>query len=269
MNTTENDRLDRLGDEGARLLTGMRPTCQGCADGLAPPFAFSMAFQPIVDLEKQRVKGYEALVRGPAGEAAGSVFRQVGPETLYAFDQSCRLKAIALAAQLRLAERDASLSINFKPGAMYDPEACVRPTLAAARRHGFPQDKIVFELTEDEPIDDFDHLKSIFRVYRSHQFRTAVDDFGAGYAGLSLLAEYQPDIVKLDLGLIRGIDTHAARGIVVGSVAEMCAKLGVEVIAEGVETRAELDALRSLGLRFFQGYLFAGPEFERLPDVQF
>lgn len=243
--------------------------CGACAGGIKPPFAFSMAFQPIVDLQNQRVRSYEALVRGPAHEPAGTVFAQVTPATLYAFDQSCRLKAIELAARLGIVQRDASLSINFRPGAMYDAEACVRPTLAAARRHGVPADRIIFELTEDERIGDFAHLRSIFRVYRANRFRTALDDFGAGYAGLTLLAEYQPDIVKLDLALVRGVADQAARQVVVGGIVSICTTLGIEVVAEGVETRAELDALRALGVRYFQGFLFARPAFEQLPDVTF
>ncbi len=241
--------------------------CGACAGGIKPPFPFSMAFQPIVDLQARRIRAYEALVRGPGGEPAASVFAQLGPDTSYAFDQSCRVKAITLAARLGIAEQSASVSINFRPGAMYQPEACVRPTLAAARRHGFPADQITFELTEDERIGDYAFLRSIFEVYRANRFRTALDDFGSGYAGLTLLAEYQPDTVKLDIGLVRGIADHAARQAIVSGLAGICRTLGIDVVAEGVETRAELDALRGLGLRYFQGYLFAPPAFERLPEV--
>lgn len=243
--------------------------CGACAGGIEAPFLFSMAFQPIVDLTAQRVRSYEALVRGPDDAPAASIFAQLTPATLYAFDQSCRVKAITLAARLGIAERGAAVSINFRPGAMYNPESCVRPTLAAARRCGFPADKITFELTEDERISDFAHLRNIFQVYRANRFRTALDDFGAGYAGLTLLAEFQPDIVKLDLGLVRGITDRSARQVVVAGLVDICKKLGIDMVAEGVETRQELDALVSVGARYFQGYLFARPGFERLPDVVF
>ena len=228
-----------------------------------------MAFQPIVDLQAQRVRAYEALVRGPDGASASSVLGRVTQASRYAFDQACRVKAITLAANLGIAERGASVSINFLPGAMYDPEACVRQTLATARQFGFPADHITFELTEDERIGDYGFLRSIFQVYRANRFRTALDDFGAGYAGLNLLSEYQPDIVKLDIGLIRGIADHAARQVVVAGMVEICRKLGISVVAEGVETRAELDALRGLGIHVFQGFLFSRPAFESLPEVAF
>ncbi|MBN8903812.1 MAG: EAL domain-containing protein [Rhodospirillales bacterium] len=226
-----------------------------------------MAFQPIVDLGAGRVRAYEALVRGPHSEPAATVLAQLTPTNVYAFDQAARVRAIELAAQLGIAERNASVSINFKPGAMYRPQSCVRPTLAAARRTGFPPDRIVFELTEDERVGDFAFLREIFEVYRANRFSTAIDDFGAGYAGLTLLAEYQPDWVKLDMALVRGLDGDAARRAIVAAAVGMCGALGVGLIAEGVETRAELDALRSLGVTVFQGYLFARPAFERLPDV--
>ncbi len=241
--------------------------CAGCADGVAQPFPFSMAFQPIVDLAGGRVHAYEALVRGPAGEPAPSVLARVTAANRYAFDQSCRVRAIELASRLGVVGRGAYLSINFIPGAMYRPETCVRVTLATARRHGFPLDRLQFEVTEGERVDDPEHLGAIFREYRARGFRVAIDDFGAGYAGLGLLARFQPDVIKLDMELIRGLDGDRVRRAIVGAVLSVCAELDITAVAEGVETRAELDALRDLGVNLVQGYLFARPAFEALPEV--
>jgi EAL domain-containing protein (putative c-di-GMP-specific phosphodiesterase class I) len=241
--------------------------CVGCLDGIAPPFPFTMAFQPVVDLAAGRIHAYEALVRGPNNEPAASVLGQVTPANRYAFDQSCRVTAISLASRLGLQHTGASLSINFIPGAMYRPETCVRATLAAARRHAMPYDRLIFELTENEQITDFEHLRGIFRVYRENGFRTALDDFGAGFSGLSLLAQFQPDIVKIDLVLLRDLDSDSRRRAIVGGIAGICRALGIKVVAEGVETAAELAALRELGISLFQGYLFARPGFESLPQV--
>ena len=226
-----------------------------------------MAFQPVVDLDAGRVYAYEALVRGPAGESAASVLGQVTPANRYAFDQSCRVKAIALASQLGVQRTGASLSINFIPGAMYRPENCVRATLAAGRRHGFPADRLVFELTENEEVTDYAHLQNIFRVYRAHSFRTAIDDFSAGFSGLGLLAHFPADVVKIDMSLVRALDTDARRHAIVGGLVGMCRALSTQVVAEGVETAGELAALRALGVGLFQGYLFAKPGFEALPPV--
>jgi EAL domain-containing protein (putative c-di-GMP-specific phosphodiesterase class I) len=213
-----------------------------------------MAFQPVVDLAASKIYAYEALVRGPAGESAGTVLGQITQANRYAFDQSCRIKAITLASQLGIQATGASLSINFIPGAMYQPENCVRATLAAARRHQFPVDKLIFELTEQEQITDYAHLETIFHVYRANQFRTALDDFGTGYSGLSLLAQFQPDVVKIDAGLLRDIDVDARRRIIVEGIVRICATLQTKVVAEGVETTGELAALRTLGITLLQGY---------------
>ena len=228
-----------------------------------------MAFQPMVDVAARRVYAYEALVRGPGGEPASSVLAKVTLDNRYAFDQSCRAKAIDLASRLGLQRTGASLSINFMPGAMYRPENCVRTTLAAARRNEFPVDRLIFELTENEQITDYRHLENIFNVYRANSFRTALDDFGAGFSGLTLLAQFQPDLVKIDMALLRGLDADRCRGAVVAGIVGICRSLSAQVVAEGVETRAELAALRELGITLFQGYLFAKPGLETLPAVRF
>ena len=241
--------------------------CGECAEGIGKPFDFSMAFQPIVDVHERRIYAFEALVRGPSGESAGSVLNQVTAENRYAFDQSCRVTAISMATRLGLNASGARLSINFIPGAMYRPETCVRATIAAARRHGLAPDKVIFELTENERIVDHQHLRRIFEVYRSHDLRVALDDFGSGHSGLGLLARFQPDVIKIDMEILRGLDTDGRRRAIVASIATMARSLALDVVAEGVETARELDALRSLGLTLFQGYYFAKPGFETLPTA--
>ena len=98
-------------------------------------------------------------------------------------------------------------------------------------------------------------------------FETAIDDFGAGHSGLGLLANLQTDVLKLDMDLVRGIDTSLPRRLIVASVVGLAEKMGMRVVAEGVETREELEVLRECGIRFVQGYLFAKPELERLPSA--
>jgi EAL domain-containing protein (putative c-di-GMP-specific phosphodiesterase class I) len=237
--------------------------CIRCRD--AEPFEvdLKMAFQPIIDLEARRVYAYEALVRGADGQSAGWVLEQVMPQQLYTFDQTCRVLAIETAARLGLQQR---LSINFIPNAVYQPAACIRLTLAAAAKVGFPTERLTFELTESERIDDPAHALGIFAEYRKRGFRTAIDDFGAGYSGLSLLAEFQPDVVKLDMALVRDIDSRPAKRAIIVGIVGMCRELGCQVVAEGVETLAELQALRALDVRMFQGYLIARPGLEQLPE---
>lgn len=243
-----------------------RFSCENCADKGRLDFDFTMAFQPIIDCKEKVVFGYEALVRGLGGESAYSVISKVDDNNRYLFDQLCRVKAITLAAQLKL---DSVLSINFLPNAIYKPERCIRTTLEAAKRNSFPIRNIMFEFTEGEEIKDTSHIKSIVESYQAMGFRTATDDFGAGYAGLGLLADFQTSIIKLDMGLIRHIDQHKPRQFIVRNCLNMFQDLGVTPLAEGVETVEEMHWLRDAGIGLMQGYLFAKPGFECLPDVDF
>ncbi len=242
--------------------------CEGCRDGAGLDFDFSMAFQPIVDMETGQPFAYEALVRGPSGESALSVLSQVTEENRYAFDQQCRVRAIETASRAGILDGPARLSINFLPNAVYSPLACIQLTLKTAAAHGFPTDRLIFEFTENEQMADPAHVANIVASYQKMGFGTALDDFGAGHAGLNLLARFQTDIIKLDMDLIRGLDESLPRRIIVAGVVRMCAELGVEVIAEGIETQGELAALRAIGVRYIQGYLLARPGFETLPAVQ-
>ncbi|WP_430009732.1 EAL domain-containing protein, partial [Methylophaga lonarensis] len=134
-----------------------------------------MALQPIVDVRQKTVFAQEALVRGLAGESAASVFSMVNDSNRYRFDQSCRVKAIKLAAELDV---NCMLSINFMPNAVYKPELCIRTTLDAAEQYGFPINQIIFEITESEKIENNDHLRNIVKYYQQQGFKTAIDDFG-------------------------------------------------------------------------------------------
>jgi EAL domain-containing protein (putative c-di-GMP-specific phosphodiesterase class I) len=234
--------------------------CNGsCAD--LPQFSIVMAFQPVVDVKAKRIYAYEALVRGSEGQSAASVLAQVNETNRYAFDQACRVKAIQTAASLGL---DRRLNINFMPNAVYHPEACLRLTLNTAREHGFPLDLITFEFTEDEQIIDRPHLTGIIQTYRQHGFQTALDDFGAGYAGLSLLADFQPDIIKVDRCLVTNVDTDKPRKAIIAGLLRTADILGLSVVAEGVERREELMTLLDMGIYRFQGFLFARPVIGRL-----
>lgn len=238
--------------------------CRGCGSGERLGFLFDYAFQPIVDVATRTVYGHEALVRGPQGEGAMSVLSQVNEHNRYRFDQACRVKAIKSAAQLGIMER---ISINFLPNAIYKPEVCIRTTLEAARVLGFPLDRIIFEVTEGERVEDGPWLAEILREYKRCGLLTAIDDFGAGYAGLTLLAGFQPDLIKIDMELVRNIDHSSSRQAIVRGLVQVCKDLGVTVIAEGIETAGERDFLRDTGVDLMQGYLFSRPVFRGVGEV--
>ena len=240
--------------------TDHRSGCALCRDARPLDFDFTYAFQPIVDVHARTVFAHEALVRGPEGEPASSVLSRITADNRYSFDQACREKAIRIAAGLQM---QSHLSINFLPNAIYRPEVCIRSTLQAAERHGFAVERIIFETVEGERVSDGKWLAEVLGEYQRIGFKTAIDDFGAGFAGLNLLADFQPDMVKLDMALIRGIDQGQARRAIVAGVVGMCGQLGVDVIAEGIETGDEARCLADLGIRLMQGYWFGRPQLER------
>ena len=232
--------------------------CVGCRDDQPLGFDFEVAFQPIIDAARQRVWGYEALVRGLDGEPASAILSRVTEENRYRFDQLCRVRAIEKAAE-RFDRTDLTLSINFMPNAVYEPSACIRATLAAANRTGFDRSRLMFEFTENEPMRDAGHIGRIIAAYREFGFLTALDDFGAGYAGLGLLARFQPDLIKIDMDVLRGVDDSKPRQAIVRGLSQIATDLGIQVLAEGVETEGEFKALAAIGIRLFQGYYFGMP----------
>lgn len=238
--------------------------CNGCRQPKRLGFEFDYAYQPIVDVGTRSVFAHEALVRGPGGEGAASVLAQVNEDNRYRFVQACRVKAIKGAHALGM---QVPLSINFLPNAVYKPELCIRTTLEAASATAFALENIIFEVTEGERVQDGVWFAQILREYKRTGFKTAIDDFGAGYAGMKLLADFQPDMIKIDMDLIRHIDSNRPRQAIFRGLMRVCEDLGIQVIAEGIETPAERDFLADEGVRLMQGYLFARPAFRALATV--
>ena len=228
-------------------------------------FEFSFAFQPIVDAVHQEIISFEALVRGPHGESSSQVFAGVPSRSLQGFDQACRCKAIRLAARLNL---KAGLNLNLVPNSSRHTRRNVRLTLEASLQEGFPVERLVFEVSEAERMHHYARVGEIFKSYQDQGFRTAIDDFGAGLAGLHMLAEYQPDFVKLDRSLIADVHEKHVKQVLVGGLIGACRQLSIEPIAEGVEKAEEYHWLREAGIHFFQGFYFARPVFEALADVR-
>lgn len=239
------------------------PTADGasCACAQAVPIDLKFAFQPIVDVRDRSVFAQEALVRGADGQSAGEVLSAVDKTNIHAFDRKCRIGAVKAAARL-LADRGEMLSLNTMPNSVYDPETCLRTTIAAANATGFPITRIMFEMTEHEAIEDIDHFTKIVESYKDMGFITAIDDFGAGSSGLNLFASVVPDIVKLDIKLVAGLHKSRVQKMIVGNMLDLCTKLGIGIIAEGVEEAAEVEALKEMGVYLFQGYFFARPAFD-------
>ena len=231
-----------------------------------PPSLFSMAFQPIVDIEHRSVFAYEALIRGLQNQPAASILDSpCGLSREQTFDERSNALAIQLAEELGLHSTGAALFLNFRPSTTGSAADRLAFLLEAAERSGFPLDRLVMEITESEPVFDPAGLERVFARFRSRGVRSAIDDFGAGFAGLSLLSSFHPDLLKIDISLIHNIHLLPRNRSIVRAVATLARELGISVIAEGIEHTDEAKVLRDLGIHLMQGNLFAEPGFESLP----
>jgi EAL domain-containing protein (putative c-di-GMP-specific phosphodiesterase class I) len=215
-----------------------------------------MAFQPIVSLKEQRVFGYEALLRSddPAMKNPADMLdaaERLG--RLHELGQAVRAQVAALAGAPECA--GARLFVNLHSADLNDeylftPEA---PLSQIAHR-------VVLEVTERASLHGVKYVPECVRRLKALGFQIAIDDLGAGYAGLTSFTQLEPEVAKLDMSLVRGIDADSRRQNIVRAMSGLCGELGILVVAEGVETAAERDTLAGLGCDLLQGYLFARPE---------
>lgn len=219
--------------------------------------------QPIVRRDNRAVWGYECLLRGRT--RGGDL---VGAGQMLAWARQSRrsstLDRLSREAHVRNASRavlgsEANLLINFLPASIADPRTCLASTLSAVRRCGIRPQQVIFEVVETEHLNERGHLRRIVEFLRTHGFRVALDDIGSGYNGLTLLAELQPDVIKIDRALVSAAVGSAPSRNVCAALAELGRKSGSLVLAEGVETDAERSAMERLGVDLFQGYLFGKP----------
>lgn len=230
--------------------------------GMLESARLTMHFQPIVHArEPERAYAHECLLRGLDGEghlvSPAALFAAArGADMLFHLDRAARLKAIEDARRLGI---ETPIFINFTPTSIYDPAFCLRTTIEAARKTGWSPERFVFEVIETEELADTRDLVGILAEYRAAGFRVALDDLGAGYGSLTLLERLRPDIVKLDRDLITDIDCTASKQTIVSGLVGMAKDLGIAIVGEGVETRAEWEWLREAGVDYLQGFLFARP----------
>ena len=247
------------------LLSPLLPNDLSHISGRQTIRPFSMAFQPIVDLEANRVFAYEALVRGHANEPAASVLYSSRSSNRASLDRACRLTAIEIATSLGVLETGAALAINVNARPSFNKIPALPETVAAAEHAGLPLDRLILEITENERVRNPHRLHDALEDYRQQGLRVAIDDFGAGFAGLSLLAAFRPDILKIDIALTRDVQKRRPSRVIIRSVVQICRDLNIQLIAEGCEHPEQADILQTLGIRYMQGNLFAEPAFEALP----
>lgn len=222
-----------------------------------------LAFQPIVSLSEKRIFAYEALMRSreaalPHPGAMLSAAERL--DRLPDLGRAIRARAAAAADAM---PQDALLFINLHPADFQDPTLFSEAVPLAAHAH-----RVVLEVTERSALDDIHNLRDKVGRLRALGYRIAVDDLGAGYAGLSTFANLEPEVVKIDMSLVRDVETTRTKRTLVASLTGVCRDLGMKVVAEGVETAGERDALTELGCDLLQGYFFARPAAD-FPPVAF
>jgi len=219
-------------------------------------------FQPVFQNDCKSVWGYECLMRGRAEDGSWLMPKQllewaVQERLIFMLDRICRETHIRNAAALL--PDDVAILINFLPTAIYEPSFCLKTTIAAAKSAGIAPNRVIFEVVETEKVLDSDHLSSILNEYRKSGFRVALDDVGSGFAGLMMLADLNPDLIKMDRELVQGAVKSEMHRIIVRALVQIARASGCLILAEGVETEAELALMKSFGVDLFQGFLLGRP----------
>jgi EAL domain-containing protein (putative c-di-GMP-specific phosphodiesterase class I) len=215
-------------------------------------------YEQIVELNTGKIFGFEALARGPwatAWESPEKLFTAAERCSL-SFELDCLCRRSAMRGARDVLKDGQSLFVNCLPSAMNDPafvgDSLVR-TLAVS---GLSPDRVVLEISERETIENHAIFRQMRDYYRSVGIRIALDDVGSGYASLATAMDLRPDVMKIDMALVRSIEADAARQALVDAIVRLADKIGTTVVAEGIETLAQLDTLRELGVPLGQGYLF-------------
>jgi diguanylate cyclase (GGDEF)-like protein len=220
-------------------------------------------FQPIVNLAKGEIFAYEALCRTTGPNPFGNIeeiFHQAKMcGMMLELDMRCRENGILQSAAQNLHARDALLFLNICPTSLLHPDHSFGATGLLAKQHGFSRQDIVLEITEHDAVSNYQLFKKSIDHYRSEGFRIAIDDFGAGYGGLKMLSVLEPDFVKIDRHFFRDPQKSSINYTLIDSIATACHRIGIDVIAEGVENVNDLRVCREIGIDLIQGYLIARP----------
>lgn len=216
-----------------------------------------MAYQPIINWSRQEMFGFEALLRTTDPEFPNPGVLIAAAEKLELLNPLGQTIRSSVAATLTKYWGTAAAFVNLHTRDLFDDLlfAADAPLSAHASR-------VVLEITERESIDHIGDLPSRIERLRAMGFRIAIDDLGAGYAGLNAIAQLEPDVVKIDMSLVRGVEKERTKRRLISSIVGVCRDLNIQVVAEGIETAGERDALIELGCDLLQGYLFSKPQRE-------
>jgi EAL domain-containing protein (putative c-di-GMP-specific phosphodiesterase class I) len=210
-------------------------------------------------LKSGNVFAYEALLRGDNGVDGVDFINGAPIHLRNELDQQARDRAIEVGCQLGLFNDGAKLAVNCLPNVFGHSRLCIEPTLATADACGLSHKQLIFEVTEHEDIAEKGLLAKKMQAYAHSLFASSIDDFGAGYAGISLLLQFQPNILKLDSKLVRGLTSDRVKTAIVKGLLCICRELDILSAAEGIETLEEFNRLAELGVDLAQGFHVGRP----------
>jgi len=252
-----------LEDEGKAYASASHRNDRQAIFDLLDGNALTVHFQPIFSAKDGSVYGYEALTRiigeNPFNNIEELFQKAILTNTISSFDVRCRENAIRLAATNGINQRDSYLFVNICPEAMMDPSHMAGITDEIAEECGISKDKIILEITEESAIYNYDIFTQAISCYKERGYRIAIDDFGAGHGGLKMLSIIEPDFVKIDRHFISNIDKAIIKSNLVDSISTACHRMGIKVIAEGIETEEELKVVLNMGIDLLQGYYLYRP----------
>ena len=272
------DELDKVIEKGVRLhrMALMKRAAMELIGGSAPAGDLAgleaslsraidklwMAYQPIVSVQDKTIYGYEALLRSDEpslGNPGAIIDAAERLDKLRILGQTIRDRAAVPVADVAT---EISLFVNLHPRDLLDPTLTEKaaPLSQIASR-------VVLEITERSALDVIKDVRNRIMSLREMGFRIAIDDLGAGYAGLTSFATLEPEIVKLDMSLIRDVHKMPMKQKLIGSMTELCKDMGMMVVAEGIESAEECDTLVELGCDLFQGYYIAKPA-KPFPEIR-
>lgn len=222
-------------------------------------------FQPIISLTSGTILGHEALSRITYNcdiKNPDMLFRAAGENNrLWELETLCRTIALETAFKYMIPPYNKKLFINVNPNTMHDDKFKKGFTKEFLSKYNITPNNVIFEITERNVIADMLGFRSTVNHYKSQDYKIAIDDAGAGYSGLNLISDINPNYIKLDMNLIRGVDKDSLKYALVKGMVELSKVSNIHLIAEGIETYEELTTLINLGVQYGQGYYIQKPDF--------
>ncbi|MEL4867816.1 diguanylate phosphodiesterase [Pantoea agglomerans] len=223
------------------------------------------ALQPIVEPSEGKISSLEALIRCNDGGSPEHFFSSLDPDKIYEIDLQTKAYAFALAEKLGIGNH--KIAVNLLPMSLVNVPGAVAFLADQIKKYGLKPEQVIIEVTENEMISGFNQFNSAIKQLRAEGIGLAIDDFGSGYAGLSLLTRFQPDKIKIDREIVSNIHLSGPKQAIVRSIVSCCSDLEITLVAEGIEKMEEWCWLESAGIRRFQGFLFARPQLNGVGDI--